>query len=85
MVFRRPVGAKGQVVIPRDIRQLLGVRPGGEVVFEIRDNHVSLRKPDDALAFVADFLAGPKLKKPISPREIKAAIVEQYDEELPRH
>lgn len=37
------VGAKGQVVIPKDIRDALDIRPGQEVVFERRGDEVILR------------------------------------------
>lgn len=37
------VGAKGQVVIPKEIRDALDIRPGQEVVFEQRGDEVILR------------------------------------------
>ena len=37
------VGAKGQVVIPKGIRDALGIKPGQEVVFERRGDEVILR------------------------------------------
>lgn len=32
------IGAKGQVVIPKSIRDRIGLHPGDEVDFEVRDN-----------------------------------------------
>jgi antitoxin PrlF len=37
------VGAKGQVVIPRDLREELGIRPGDEVTFWRDGDHVAVR------------------------------------------
>jgi len=37
------VTSKGQVTIPRDIRQCLGIFPQSEVVFVVEDNNVILR------------------------------------------
>lgn len=37
------VGAKGQVVIPKDIRDALNIVPGQEVVFERRGEEVIVR------------------------------------------
>lgn len=37
------VGAKGQVVIPKDLRDRLGIEPGDEVSFWLDGDHVSLR------------------------------------------
>lgn len=36
------VGAKGQVVIPKPIRDAVGIGPGDEVEFELRDGEVIL-------------------------------------------
>ncbi|HEU4849738.1 MAG TPA: AbrB/MazE/SpoVT family DNA-binding domain-containing protein [Terrimesophilobacter sp.] len=38
------VGAKGQVVIPKQLRDALKIQPGQEVVFERRGEDVLLRK-----------------------------------------
>jgi antitoxin PrlF len=37
------VGAKGQVVIPKEIRDALGIEPGDEVSFWQHDDHVAVR------------------------------------------
>lgn len=36
------VGAKGQVVIPKPIRDRIGLHPGDEVDFEVHDDQVVL-------------------------------------------
>jgi AbrB family looped-hinge helix DNA binding protein len=36
------VGEKGQVVIPKAIRDVVGIHPGDEVDFELRDGEVVL-------------------------------------------
>ena len=37
------VGPKGQVVIPKDLRDEFGIEPGDEVVFWRAGDHVALR------------------------------------------
>ncbi|MCY3924336.1 MAG: AbrB/MazE/SpoVT family DNA-binding domain-containing protein [bacterium] len=37
------VGAKGQVVIPKELRDRFGIEPGDEVSFWDCDDHVALR------------------------------------------
>ncbi|MDQ4134480.1 MAG: AbrB/MazE/SpoVT family DNA-binding domain-containing protein [Actinomycetota bacterium] len=37
------VGPKGQVVIPKPLRDELGIQPGDEVSFWCHDDHVALR------------------------------------------
>ena len=38
------VGAKGQVVLPKDLRDELGIQPGDEVVFDRGDAEIVVRK-----------------------------------------
>ena len=37
------VGPKGQVVIPKQLRDELGIEPGDEVNFWLHDDHVAVR------------------------------------------
>jgi AbrB family looped-hinge helix DNA binding protein len=37
------VGPKGQVVIPKDLRDELGIQPGDEVSFWRHEDHVAVR------------------------------------------
>lgn len=37
------VGPKGQVVIPKELRDELGIEPGDEVSFWRQDDHLALR------------------------------------------
>jgi AbrB family looped-hinge helix DNA binding protein len=39
----RKVGPKGQVVIPKDLRDEFGIEPGDEVVFWREGDHVAVR------------------------------------------
>ena len=82
MIIKREIGEKGQVVIPKDIREHLGLKIGEKVVFEVKDDKVTLKK-EESERFLEEFLDVPnKLRRPISTKEIKKIILEQYDEEI---
>ncbi len=38
------VSAKGQVTIPKEVRELLGIKPGDFVAFIARDGEIVLKK-----------------------------------------
>lgn len=80
MQLKREVGEKGQVVIPKDIRDQLGIKPGSEVTFELKDDGIVMKPARTGKEFVEYFRSGPKLKKPMSIKDFKKTIDEQYEE-----
>ena len=55
MIIKREIGEKGQVVIPKDIREYLGLDIGSNIVFEVKDNQVAIKKEQDPEEFLKDF------------------------------
>lgn len=51
MTYR--VGTKGQVVIPKAIRDQIGIRPGDEVSFDLEGEEIRIRRADDVAAIQA--------------------------------
>jgi len=80
MIIRREIGEKGQVVIPKDIREMLKLKKGEKIVFEVRGNEVILRQEQDPVEFLGNFLNTPKIKR--GKKSIKEMVLEQYEEEL---
>ena len=82
MNLKRTIMEKGQVVIPEDIRDQLGLKPGSEILFGIEDGKIIIKKTTDGERTVDEFISvipeGRKLKK-LTIKEIKSALEEQYD------
>lgn len=79
MIIRRPIGEKGQVVIPKDIREMLGLRAGGEVVFEITRDEIRIKKEQEPEEFLKDFLNVHRPKKPLTTKDIKRELEERHE------
>ena len=74
----RDVGEKGQVVIPKDIREMLGIDKSKRVVFEVEKNKITLESENDPIAIVEDFFNTPKIEKKLSTKDLKKIYEEQY-------
>ena len=79
MIIKREIGEKGQVVIPKDIREHLGLKIGEKVVFEVKDDKVTLKKEQDVDEFLKEFFTLARLKRNLSAKDIKKILEEQYE------
>jgi AbrB family looped-hinge helix DNA binding protein len=80
MELERTISTKGQIVLPKDVRDQLGLKPGSEIVFEISGNTIVIRAKADAKNFVEEFAAiTPKKFKTVTIKRIKSMLEEQYD------
>jgi len=75
----RIIGERGQVVIPKPIRELLGIRPGERIIFE-NDGENIIIKPDSSNTKMLELIKKtPKLNKHLTIKDIKKTLEEQYD------
>jgi len=76
------VGTKGQVVIPKRMREALGLKPGVEVTLELRDEEIVIKKSQVKGNYTHYFAttSSPKLKKKVNIKDLIAEEVEErYD------
>ena len=75
----RNVGSKGQVVIPKQMRDALGLKPGVEIILELRDQEIIIKKPQVSGSYTEYFIttSSPKLKKQINIKELLNQEVEE--------
>jgi AbrB family looped-hinge helix DNA binding protein len=76
---RKNVGPKGQVVIPKQMRDALGLKPGVEVILDRRGDEVVISKPKIEGSYTEYYAAThtSKLKKFVGIKEIIAEEVER--------
>jgi AbrB family looped-hinge helix DNA binding protein len=69
---RKNVGQKGQVVIPKQLRDALGLKPGVEVILEIRGDEIIISKPKIEGSYTEYYAStnAPKLKNAVNIKEI---------------
>lgn len=68
----KSLGPKGQVVIPKRMRDALGIKPGVEVTLEIRENEIVISKPKIEGKYTEYYSSthASKLKKTINIKEL---------------
>jgi len=68
----KSVGPKGQVVIPKRMREAIGIRPGVGVTLEMRENEIVITKPKIEGNYTEYYSSTcvPKLKKHVNVKEI---------------
>lgn len=80
MKLKAKTNIKGQVVIPKEIRDLLGIAPGDEVVFELGDNEAKIRPAgrSSGLSELTEIV--PRQDKLSKDVDIKKIILSEYAE-----
>jgi AbrB family looped-hinge helix DNA binding protein len=75
----RTLGERGQVVIPKKIRDFLGLEPGNRIIFE-NDGENIILKSDSSTKVMEELMKNSKrLKRHITMEEIKKIREESYD------
>ncbi len=79
IVVRKRVGPRGQIVIPKLIRDSLGINPGDDVLIEVREGELVIRPSRDPKSFVDEFcgVIRRKLKEKI---DLERVIEEEVEE-----
>ena len=72
------VGSKGELFLTKDIRDLLGLKPGDTILLEIKNNELIIRRIFDLL----ELLEKPLLGYPETPEEIERDLEDFFDIQL---
>lgn len=77
MIIKRKLGPKGQIVIPKDAREQLNIKPGSEVLIEVVNNEIRIKPAISETDFFNNFVKTPK--KLAEKVDFKKLYDEQYD------
>ncbi|MHB1507052.1 MAG: AbrB/MazE/SpoVT family DNA-binding domain-containing protein [Cuniculiplasma sp.] len=79
MEKKTTVGPKGQVVIPKEIRDQIGIKEYSEVIVDILDDSVVIRKLNPESVSYVDYYTATYSKKLKEKVNIKKIADEQYE------
>lgn len=84
MIVRRPLGSKGQIVIPKDLRDYLGLKEGSIVEFLVEDGVVVLKPASPPNEAVKTYLnvVKRKLRKRV---DLKKLLDEEVMQRIDLH
>lgn len=55
MIWTAKVTSKGQITLPKGLRERLGLKPGSRVVFKVEDDQITLERLPDVLSLYGAF------------------------------
>ena len=71
------ITSKGQVTIPRDVRQQFGLKQGMAVTFAVEGDHIALRPAPAARDLAASGFGLIRSRRPAVPADFDAASLAQ--------
>ncbi|MEO5806107.1 AbrB/MazE/SpoVT family DNA-binding domain-containing protein [Devosia sp.] len=81
--WRSTVTSRGQTTVPKEIRDTLNVRDGTELVWIMRDGHVTVEPRTRRLVDLAGMLGNP-LGRTVSVEEMNEAVLDEAAEQHKR-
>jgi AbrB family looped-hinge helix DNA binding protein len=78
MQIERTISKKGQIVIPKDVRDYLGLKSGSEVIFEVKDREVVIRPRLSPREFIEKFINVGKKARKLNINRIKKTLEMEY-------
>jgi len=78
LILRARVGEKGQVVIPKPIRDQFAITPQSDVDFTVEDNQIVIQKKDPEQLY-QDLIFNPSRKKMPKNIDWDAMYYSQFD------
>ena len=78
------VNKNGQIIIPQEIRERLGIEEGSVLDFKIRGNQIVIKAKRPGKKFVEEWcsIVKNKLDKPLDLKKFKEKFYEQVEEDV---
>jgi len=78
-MISRNILAKGQIVIPKTIRELIGINVGDEILIDVKDEKIILSKKQNAKEIFLE--VSNKKSHNMSMKKIKKELAARYEED----
>jgi len=75
MSYQATITSKGQITIPKKIRELLGLRSSSKVIFEVKKEEVKIKPVVDILEIAGTF----QPKKRVSALKLREKFEKEYE------
>jgi len=82
---RVTVGPKGQVVIPKEIREKTGLRKGADVTVDVRGDEIIIKRASPPTKSYVDYFTSTYAKKLNRDVNIKALLEEERNDRTSLH
>ena len=75
MFYQTTITQKGQITIPKEVREVLKLKPSSRVVLELKDKEVKIKSAPDILEMAGKF----KPKRKFSALKLREKMEKEYE------